>query len=89
MLKVNITEGKRDFTKIIQSLEKRDKEVIITKRGKPVAVIISYEQYRSLKRLSDWVDMVKIAERIKKKGLKAKDLYEASRKELEERCKLL
>jgi len=89
MLKINITEGKRDFTKIIQSLEKRDKEVIITKRGKPVAVIISYEQYRSLKRLSDWVDMVKIAERIKKKGLKAKDLYEASRKELEERCKLL
>jgi len=89
MLKINITEGKRDFTKIIQSLEKRDKEVIVTKRGKAVAVIISYEQYRSLKRLSDWVDMVKIAERIKKKGLKAKDLYEASRKELEERCKLL
>jgi len=26
---------------------------------------------------------------MKRKGLKAKDLYEASRKELEERCKLL
>jgi len=89
MLKVNITEGKRDFTKIIQSLEKRDKEIIVTKRGEPVAVIISYEQFKSLKRLSDWVDMVKIAERMKKRGLKAKELYEASREELEERCKLL
>ncbi len=89
MLKVNITEGKRDFTKIIQSLEKRDKEIIVTKRGEPVAVIISYEQFKSLKRLSDWVNMVEIAEKMKRKGLKAKDLYEASRKELEERCKLL
>lgn len=89
MLKVNITEGKRDFTKIIQSLEKRGKEIIVTKRGEPVAVIISYEQFKSLKRLSDWVNMVEIAEKMKKRGLKAKDLYEASRKELEERCKLL
>ncbi len=89
MLKVNITEGKRDFTKIIQSLEKRGKEIIVTKRGEPVAVIISYEQFKSLKRLSDWVNMVEIAEKMKRKGLKAKDLYEASRKELEERCKLL
>lgn len=89
MLKVNITEGKRDFTKIIQSLEKRGKEIIVTKRGEPVAVIISYEQFKSLKRLSDWVNMVEIAEKMKKRGLKAKDLYEVSRKELEERCKLL
>ncbi|RKX68004.1 MAG: hypothetical protein DRP41_00375 [Thermodesulfobacteriota bacterium] len=89
MLKVNITEGKRDFTKIIQSLEKRGKEIIVTKRGEPVAVIISYEQFKNLKRLSDWVNMVEIAEKMKRKGLKAKDLYEASRKELEERCKLL
>jgi len=89
MLKVNITEGKRDFTKIIQSLEKRGKEIIVTKRGEPVAVIISYEQFKSLKRLSDWVNMVEIAEKMKRKGLKAKDLYETSRKELEERCKLL
>lgn len=89
MLKVNITEGKRDFTKIIQSLEKRGKEIIVTKRGEPVAVIISYEQFKSLKRLSDWVNMVEIAEKMKRKGLKAKDLYEVSRKELEERCKLL
>jgi len=89
MLKVNITEGKRDFTKIIQSLEKRGKEIIVTKRGEPVAVIISYEQFKSLKRLSDWVNMVEIAEKMKRKGLKVKDLYEASRKELEERCKLL
>jgi len=87
MLKVNITEGKRDFTKIIQSL-KKDKEVIITKRGKPVAVIITYEQFKNLKRLSDWVSMLKIAEKMQKKGVKAKELYEASRKELEERCKL-
>ena len=89
MLKVNITEGKRDFTKIIQSLEKRGKEIIVTKRGEPVAVIISYEQFKNLKRLSDWVNMVEIAEKMKRKGLKVKDLYEASRKELEERCKLL
>jgi len=89
MLKVNITEGKRDFTKIIQSLEKKDKEIVVTRRGKPIAVIVSYEQFKSLKRLSDWVDMLRISEKMKKRGVKAKDLYEASRKELEERCKLL
>jgi len=86
---VSITQGKRDFTKIIQSLEKRDKEIVVTRRGEPIAVIVSYQQFKSLKKLSDWVDMIKISEKMKKRGVKAKDLYEASRKDLEERCKLL
>jgi len=89
MLMVSITQGKRDFTKIIQSLEKRDKEIVVTRRGEPIAVIVSYQQFKSLKKLSDWVDMIKISEKMKKRGVKAKDLYEASRKDLEERCKLL
>jgi prevent-host-death family protein len=88
MLKVNITEGKRDFTKIIQSLNK-DEEVIITKRGKPVAAIVSYKEFKSFKRLSDWLEMLKIADKMKTKGVKARQLYEASRKELEKRWRLL
>lgn len=85
MLKVNITEGKRDFTRLIQSLSENE-EIIVTKRGEPVAAIVSYKQFRSLKRLSDWIDMLNISESMQKEGIKAKDLYEISRRELEERC---
>ena len=86
MHKVNITEGKRDFTKIIRETEE-NKEIIVTKRGRPVAVIAPYGRFKDLKRLEDYMNMLKTAEEMKKKNVKAKDLYEASRKELEEKCR--
>lgn len=89
MLIVNITEVKRDFMKIIQSLDKNeDKGVIVNRRGKPVAVIIPYGEYVGINRIIDWLDMIKISEKMKNKGIKAKELYEISRRELIERWKL-
>lgn len=85
MNEVNIVEGKRDFTKIIREVE-GNKEIVVTKRGRPIAIIVPYERFKSLKRLEDYVNMLEIAEGMKKKNVKAKDLYEASRKDLEERC---
>jgi len=86
MYKVNVTEGKRDFTKIIREIEK-NKEVIVIKKGRPVAVIASYKRFKNLKRLEDYMNMLEIAERMRRKNIKAKDLFELSRKELEERCR--
>ena len=87
MGEITITQGKRDFTKIIQRLEEQG-ETIVTRRGEPVAAIVAYKQFQGLKRLSDWMDMLKIAEKMRKKGVKAKELHEISRRELEKRCAL-
>ncbi len=50
MTTINIAEGKRDFSRLIRERVEKQEEVIVTRRGTPVAVLISYDAYRRLKR---------------------------------------
>lgn len=47
MPQYSITEAKRNFDQLLDAVE-RNGPVIITKRGKPTAVVISAEAYRAL-----------------------------------------
>ena len=42
---ISIAEGKRDFSRIINDASQNKEEIIVTKRGKPVAVIVPYDEY--------------------------------------------
>ena len=46
---VPVTEAKAKFLELISGVSERDDEVIVTKKGKPAAVIISVEEFESLK----------------------------------------
>jgi prevent-host-death family protein len=81
--KVGIVEGKRDFTTIIKRISQNAEDVIITKRGKPVGVLISYEAYKETKRLRSYLKMLQISEDLKKYQITATQIYEESKKELE------
>lgn len=54
MTKVNIVQGKRDFSRLIQLSNESDGEIIVTRRGIPVAVLISYDHYQRLNRLEGY-----------------------------------
>lgn len=81
--KVTIVEGKRGFTSIVKKISEDAEDIIITKRGKPVVVLISYEQYKEIKRLRSYLKMLQISESLKKHQITATQIYEESRKELE------
>ena len=59
--------------------------ITITRRGKPVGVIISPEEYDRLQRVQAYLQMLSLSQSLREGGPDAGDLYETSRAKLEER----
>ena len=82
---VNIAEGKKGFSRLVQGAAEKKGKIIITKRRKPVAVIISYDDYQSSKRFEGYKKIMEAREAFLRAGVKANDVYKESKKELEEK----
>ena len=82
--KIAIGEGKKDFTRIVKKVSEEAKDVVITKRGKPVAVLIPYEGYKETSRLRSYLKMLQISESLAKYDITATRIQEENRKELED-----
>jgi len=82
---VSIAEGKKGFSRLIQgALDNREK-IVITKRRKPVAVIIPYDEYQRSLRFEGYKKIMEVREAFLQAGVKAKDAYKESKKQLEAR----
>ncbi len=82
-VRVSIAEAKSGFSKLLKRARKD--LVIVTRRGKPDAVILPFDEYEHLRRLRAYSSMVRLSRELKEVGVTATELYEASRRELEER----
>ena len=82
---VSIAEGKKGFSRLIQGAVDKKEKVIITKRQKPVAVIIPYEEYQRSMKLEGYKQIMEVRETFLKSGLKAAEIYKAAKKQLEDR----
>ncbi len=82
--KIAIGAGKKDFTRIVKKVSEEAKGVVITKRGKPVAVLIPYEEYKETSRLRSYLKMLQISESLAKYDITATRIQEENRKELED-----
>jgi prevent-host-death family protein len=82
---VSIAEGKTGFSRLIQGAVDKKGKIIVTKRRKPVAVIISYEEYERSKRVEGFKKIMEAREAFQKTGVKAKDIYKESKRQLEEK----
>ncbi len=82
----SIAEGKKNFSKIIKTSEEKKQEIIITRRGNPVAIIIPYQEYKKNKK-REALKVIQEARAIYHKSeVTAKEIYEASRRILEEKA---
>ncbi len=82
---VSIAEGKKGFSRLIQGAVENKGRIIVTKRRKPVAVIIPYDDYQRSMRFEGYKKIMEVREAFLKAGVKAKDVYKESKKQLEER----
>jgi len=82
---VTISEGKKGFTQLIKESVAMKEDIIITRRGQPVAAILPYQEYTDLKRLRTYLRMIEISREMQKTGIRAKDVHVLSRRELEKR----
>jgi prevent-host-death family protein len=82
---VSITEGRKDFSRLVQGVLNNKEKIIITKRRKPVAVIICYDEYQRFMRFEGFEKIMMARKAFLKAGVKAKDVYKESQKQLEQR----
>lgn len=80
---VSIAEGKKGFSRIIHDSIEKGEGIVITKRGKPVAVIIPYDEYSRTLRLEGYGKIMETRKAFQKTGIQAGDVYMESRNELE------
>ena len=84
-LTVSIAEGKKSFSSIVRSTAATKADVVVTNRGKPVAVIVPYEGYQAARRLDGYRKILAAREVFAGTGLKSSEILALSRKELEKR----
>jgi prevent-host-death family protein len=84
-LKISIAEARKDFSALLKRA--REEPVIITRRGEPEAVILPFDEYARLQRLKAYSTMVRLSQEMKGIDIRATELDEASRRELEERTR--
>ncbi|MFH0814108.1 MAG: type II toxin-antitoxin system Phd/YefM family antitoxin [Pseudomonadota bacterium] len=82
---VSIAEGKKGFSRLIHDSQKKKEEIIVTRRGKPVAVIVPYEEYQQSKRKEGYQKIMESREIFLKAGVVADEVFKESRKLLEKR----
>jgi prevent-host-death family protein len=82
---VSIAEGKKSFSRLVEDAHKRREETIVTKRGKPVAVIVPYEEYKHSKRVEGYRKIMEARAAFLKSGVRADEIYRESKKQLEKK----
>ncbi len=80
---VSIAEGKKDFSRLIQSSQDKKEEIIVTKRGKPVAVIMPYDKYKKTKRMEGYKKIMEAREAFIKADLDAEEIFKESKEQRE------
>ncbi len=81
---VSIAEAKNKLTQLVREVEAGE-QIIITKDRHPAARLIAEAEYERIERRLAVARLRELRERWKTAGIKAKEIYEESRKLLEER----
>jgi prevent-host-death family protein len=82
---VTVAEGKKGFSRLIRDALEKKEEIIVTKRGKPVAVILPYEEYQQSKRIEGYKKIMETRGVFLKANIGADEIFKESRRQLEER----
>jgi prevent-host-death family protein len=80
---VSITEVHNRLSYWLKKVPERP--VIITRRGKPVGVLVSPEEYERLRQVQAYLEMLRLSRSFQDSDVTADELFQASRDELEAR----
>ena len=79
---ISVAEAHNRLSHWLKQVEKGE-VVRITRRGKPVGVIIDSGEYENLRRVQAYLEMLSLSRTLRETGVTAEELYRASRDELE------
>jgi prevent-host-death family protein len=82
---VSVAEGKKGFSRLIRDALEKKEEIVVTKRGKPVAVILPYEEYQHSKKIGGYKKIMEARGVFLKANIGADEIFKESRRQLERR----
>jgi prevent-host-death family protein len=82
---VSIAEGKRDFSRLIKDMAESKSDVVVTKRGAPVAVIVPYDEYMRSHKIEAQQKILESRALFARAKISADGVYRESRRKLEGR----
>jgi prevent-host-death family protein len=74
---ISVVEAHNRLSRWLKQVQ--DEPITITRRGKPVGVIISPEEYERLRKVAEYLDMLRLSQSLKERDLTADELYRTSR----------
>jgi len=80
-LLVSITEAHNRLSHWLEKVP--DRPITITRRGKPIGVLVSPQEYERLRQVQAYLDMLRLAQSLQGADVTARELLAASREELE------
>ncbi len=83
MIAVPIAEAHNRLSALLKKVQKGP--IMLTRRGKPVGVILSPEEYDRLRQFEAFSQVMQLSRALHESGVSAADLYRTSRDELEGR----
>lgn len=83
-LVISTREMSRGFTKFLRAVAQQKAEITVTSKGKPVAVLCPYEQYKRAQRRRALARLMELADQ-HLRGLTLAETYLSSRSDLEAR----
>lgn len=83
MKTVPIAEAHNRLSALLKKLRKG--AITLTSHGKPVGVLLAPEEYERLRQFEAYGQVERLSQSLRESGLSAKELYESSRDELEDR----
>jgi prevent-host-death family protein len=81
VLEVSIADAHNRLSGLLKKVQKSP--ITITRRGKPVGVILSPEEYERLRQAEAYSQVLSLSRSLRESGPSASELYNASRGELE------
>ena len=83
MIDVPIAEAHNRLSALLKKVQKSP--VTLTRRGKPVGVLLSPEEYERLRQFEAYSQVVKLSLALRESGVSAAELYRAALNDLESR----
>ncbi len=83
MIDVPVAEAHNRLLALLKKVQKGP--IMLTRRGKPVGVILSPEEYDRLRQFEALSQVIHLSHSLRESGVSAADLYRTARDELEGR----
>ena len=82
-MEVTLTEAHTRLSHWLKTIA--GQPLVITRRGKPMAVLVAPEEYERLRQVQAYLDMLRLSRTLQGAKVTGNELFDASRAELEAR----